>query len=258
MRAGRRSVGSLSDESDQRDRQRADRQVDVEDPAPRQVVGEHAAEQRPGHAGDHEDHLDVALVAPTLARGHDLGDDRHRERHQPAGAQALEGAEADQLGEVLSGAAQRRTGEEHGDRGEEERLAAVEVARAAPQRHRDGGAEQIGGDDPRKLVDPAEVADDRRQRRGHDRLVERREQHRQQQAGEGRAEVGGCGLSHTNNVATTNIVSTYDLCGRAEAAPVRARLHACVPRYFRPTATRDFSSSSFSEPPLAITVNASR
>jgi hypothetical protein len=154
------------------------------------MVGEHAAQQRPGDAGDHEDHLDVALVAPALTRGHDLGDDRHRERHQPAGAQALQRAEGDQLRQVLRGAAQRRPGEEDADGGEEQRLAAVEVARPPPQRHGHGGAQQVGGDDPRELIEPTEVAHDRGQRRGHDRLVERREQHRQQQAGEGRAEVG--------------------------------------------------------------------
>jgi hypothetical protein len=152
------------------------------------VVGEDAAEQRAGDAREHERHLDVALVAPALAWGDDVGDDRHRQRHQAAGAEALEAAEPDQLAEALRHAAQRGAGQEHGDRGLEEPLAPVQVADAPPQRRRDGRREQVGGHDPRQVVDPAEVADDRRERRRDDRLVQRRQQHRQQQAGEGQRE----------------------------------------------------------------------
>jgi hypothetical protein len=148
------------------------------------VVGEDAAEQRSGDAGEDEDQLDVALVAPALARRDDLADDRHRQRHQPAGAEALEGAEADQLAERAGHAGQSRAGQEDDDRRDEQRLASVEIAGAPPQRHRDGGAQQVGGDDPGELVEATEVADDRGQRRGHDRLVQRRQEHRQQQAAE--------------------------------------------------------------------------
>ena len=46
----------------------AERDVDVEDPAPRQVVGEEAAEQRPGDARRAEHGAEVALVAAPLPR----------------------------------------------------------------------------------------------------------------------------------------------------------------------------------------------
>ena len=142
---------------DRRQRERADRQVHVEDPAPGELR-EHAAEQRARDAREHEHHLDVALVAAALARRHEVGDDRHRERHQPAGAEALEAAEGDQLAEALREPAQRRAEQEDRDRGLEQALAAVQVGRTTPQRDRDGGGQQVGGDDPGEPVDPAEVA----------------------------------------------------------------------------------------------------
>src|SRR6266540_310593 len=117
------------------------------------MVGEEAAEEGSGDACEHEDHLDVALVTAALARRDDVRDDRHRERHQAAGAQPLKRAEGDQLAERLRGARERRTGEEYSDRAEEEGLTAVEVADPAPERGRDGRGQEIGGDDPRELVE---------------------------------------------------------------------------------------------------------
>ena len=52
----------------------ADRQVDVEDPAPGEVLDDHAAEQRPGDAREAEHRPEQALVAAALARGHDVAD----------------------------------------------------------------------------------------------------------------------------------------------------------------------------------------
>ena len=60
-------------------------------------------------------------------------------------------------------------------------LAAEQVAEFAVQRHDDGRAEQVGGDDPRQVVEAAEFADDGRQRGRDDGLIERGEQHDQQQ-----------------------------------------------------------------------------
>ena len=63
-------------------------------------------------------------------------------------------------------------------------LPPVQVAELAEERRRDRLREQVGGDDPRELVEAAEVADDRGERGGHDRLVDRRQQHAQDQAAE--------------------------------------------------------------------------
>ena len=73
---------------------RSDGQVDVEDPAPREVVDEEAAEQRPGDRRDAEHRADQAHVAAALPRRDDVGDDRLRADHEPAGADALDRAEA--------------------------------------------------------------------------------------------------------------------------------------------------------------------
>ena len=82
---------------DHAERERADRQVDVEDPAPRQVVDEEAAEQRPDHRRDAEDGAEEALVAAAVARRDDVADDGDRDHDQPAAAEPLQRAERDQL-----------------------------------------------------------------------------------------------------------------------------------------------------------------
>ena len=75
-----------------------------------------------------------------------------------------------------------RAEQEDDDREQEEVLPPVDVAELAVQRHRDGRGEHVRREDPRVLRDPAEVADDLRQRRRHDRLIERGEQQRHHQA----------------------------------------------------------------------------
>ena len=62
---GMRRYGQPQLGGDDRDGDGADGQVDVERPAPAQVVDEEAAEHRPGDAGDREDH---ALVARASGR----------------------------------------------------------------------------------------------------------------------------------------------------------------------------------------------
>ena len=113
------------------DRERADGQVDVEDPAPGEVVDEEAAEQRAGDRRDREDGADQAHVAAALARRDDVGDDRLRADHESAGADSLQRPEADQLPHRLREAGEHRAGEEDQDRGEEDRLAADTCRRAS-------------------------------------------------------------------------------------------------------------------------------
>ena len=125
------------------DGDRADRQVDVEDPAPREVVDEEAAEQRPGDRRDGEHRADQAHVATALPRRDDVGDDRLRADHQAAGADALERAERDQLLHRLAEPGEHRAGEEDQDRGQEDGLAPVHVAELAVDRRRDRRREQV-------------------------------------------------------------------------------------------------------------------
>ena len=106
----------VEDGGDHEERDRADRQVDVEDPAPREVVDEEAAEQRADDRRHAEDGAEEALVLAAVARRDDVADDGDRRREQAAGAETLQRAERDQLGHVLRDAAQRRADEEDDDR----------------------------------------------------------------------------------------------------------------------------------------------
>ena len=94
----------------------ADRQVDVEDPAPGQLVREEAADQRPGHARHSEDGADVALIAAALSWRQDVADYRHRHREDAARAEPLDAARHDQLRHVLGNAREQRAGDEDADR----------------------------------------------------------------------------------------------------------------------------------------------
>jgi hypothetical protein len=58
------------------------------------------------------------------------------------------------------------------------------VAQLAVQRHDHGRRDEVRGDDRRHLPEVTEIAGDGRQRRSHDRLVERAEQHHEHQPGE--------------------------------------------------------------------------
>ena len=169
----------LSRDDDQRDG--ADRQVDVEDPVPGELLDEDAAEQRADDARDAEDRAEEPLVATAFARRDDVADDRLRTDHQAAAAETLDGPERDQLGQGLAEPREGRAAQEDDDRRLEEELAPVLVAELAPQRRRDGRGEQVGDDDPGEVRRAVEVGDDRRQRGRDDRLVERRQEHPEHQ-----------------------------------------------------------------------------
>jgi hypothetical protein len=151
------------------------------------IVDEEAADQRADHRRDPEHTTEQALVAAAVARRHEVADDRHGRHEQSASPQPLQRAEDDQLGHVLREAAERGADQEQDDRDLQHELAAVEVAELPVQRRRDRRREQVRGDDPGEVRDAAEVADDGRQCRRHDRLVERREQQHEEQRREDQA-----------------------------------------------------------------------
>jgi hypothetical protein len=106
--------------------------------------------------------------------------------HQAAGAEALEAAEQHELGHRLRGARQRGARQEDHDRDLEELLAPVHVAELSVERRRGRGGQQVARDHPGEVVHAAQVADDRGQSGGHDRLVERGQQHAEHQRAEDR------------------------------------------------------------------------
>ena len=160
-------------------RERAQRQVDEEDPAPRRGVGQRAAEQRAGHRGGRPRGADVALVLAALARREEVGDRGLAQRNQAARAHALQRPEGDQLAHRLRRPAERGPEQEDRDRDDEEPPPPVEVAQLAVERDGHRGREQVRGDDPREVLEPVQVGDDVRQRGRDDRLVERGEQRRE-------------------------------------------------------------------------------
>jgi hypothetical protein len=84
--------GTDRDAQDGRDdgeRDDPDGEVDVEDPAPAQMLGEQAAEQRPENAARPEDRTEQALVLAPFAGRDEVADDRHRQHHQPAATDTL-------------------------------------------------------------------------------------------------------------------------------------------------------------------------
>ena len=166
---------------DDDERDAADRQVDEEDPAPARVVDDEAADRRADDRRRGEDRADQALPAAAVARRDDVADHGEREREEPAGADALHRAEDDELRHRRREAAERRAEQEDDDREEEQVLAAVDVAELPVERHGHRRGEHVRGEDPRVLRDPAEVADDARQRGRDDRLVERGEKQRHHQ-----------------------------------------------------------------------------
>lgn len=158
--------------------------VDVEAPAPGEVVGEVAAQQGAGDRGQAEGGADQAHEPAALAGRHDVRDDRLHADHQAARADTLHRAEGDQLVHGLGPAGERRADDEDQDRELEDAFAAEEVAELAVDRQADGGGEQVGGDRPGHLVQAVQLADDLRQRGGDDHLLERGEQQRQHQSDE--------------------------------------------------------------------------
>ena len=111
-----RRKGSRKHDGGHDKRDDAERDVDVEAPAPGEVLGEQAADRRSGDARDREHRHAVGLVLASVARREDVAGDRHRERHDPAGAEALDGAAGDQLDHRVREPGQHRSDEEDADR----------------------------------------------------------------------------------------------------------------------------------------------
>ena len=115
-------------------RDRTDRDVDVEDPTPGQLLDEDAPEQRPDHAGQPEHRTEQALIAATFTGRDDVADDRLGTDHQSAAAEPLDGPEGDQLDHGMAEPGQDRAGQEDDDGGLEEHLSSVLVSELAPKR----------------------------------------------------------------------------------------------------------------------------
>src|SRR6266542_3063288 len=81
-------------------------QVDVEDPAPRDGVGQEPADQRTHERGHAPDSGEVPLHLRAALEAIEVVDDGHADGDERARAQPLDGAKRDQLGHALGEAGQ--------------------------------------------------------------------------------------------------------------------------------------------------------
>lgn len=127
------------------------------------------ANRRAGNTGDAPDAAGHALDASALFDREEVADDRQHHRQHGPGAEALDGAEEDELLHRLAEAAEPGAEQKQRATDKEDWLAAVEVCQLAVERYGDRRGQKIDGEDPAKKVEPAEVANDGRNCRGDDR-----------------------------------------------------------------------------------------
>ena len=162
---------------------RADGQVDEEDPVPAEVVRQPAAQQRADDGGDAEDGAEEALVAAPLTGREEVADDGQRDGEDGARADALDAPEEDEALHRPREGRQERAQQEDADTEEQHEPAAVDVRELAVEDTRDGGRQQVAGDDPGvELVGPTQLAHDARQGHAHDGLVQGGQEGHQQDA----------------------------------------------------------------------------
>ena len=170
------SVSILPGERDQRE---PDRDVEPEDPLPRDPLDDGAADERADRDAEAADPApDPERRAAPLGRER-LGDQGQGERGDDRRAESLQGSRRDQR---VDRGRQRRQGRGAGedpDADPEHPLAAEPVAErgAGDQQHRE--RQRVGVDRPLERLDrAAEVRSDRRQRDADDEVVERRHEER--------------------------------------------------------------------------------
>ncbi len=148
-------------ERDQRHREQADRTVDQKAPVPGDIVGQPAAERRPDHRRDHHGDAEQREGLAALFRREGSRQDRLRDRHHAAAAEALQDAEQQQRLQIPGKSAQHRAHGEQRQADQEEALAAEQPGEEAAGRQGDGVGDQIGGHHPGRLVlaDPHAAGD---------------------------------------------------------------------------------------------------
>jgi len=147
-----------------------------------QVVREKAPEDRPNDARRHEHRRGIALNDWALARAQQIGDHGLRKRQESAATESLERPSGDEKWHGGRDRTAQRPCNEYADADQHHAAPAINVGKLAEQRRRHCGADEIGGHNPRKVLDIAEYPPHRRQGRCHDGLFERGEKHRQHDA----------------------------------------------------------------------------
>jgi hypothetical protein len=124
----------------------ADRDVDLEDPPPAEVVGDEATRGGADDRAEAEHAAEQALDAAAILGREEVANDCEDGGEQHAAEDALDASEHDQLRHVLRQPAHHRRGDEADHAREQEWLAAEEVAELARDRgHRGRGHEVCRG-----------------------------------------------------------------------------------------------------------------
>jgi hypothetical protein len=175
-------------------------QVDVEAPAPADVVGKGAAQQGPRNARDPPHGADQAEGHGPLAQGQGVGQDDDAAGEQAGGADAGQGpADDERVARGRDGADQAANLEdEHGGQvGPLDAEHAVERAVGGLQR---GRGQQVGGAVPADVLDGLKLARDGAQGGRDDGLVQRDEEDGQAQRGDDERQLDARRVDHVGVV----------------------------------------------------------
>ena len=156
------------------DDERADGDVDEEDPRPAEAAGQCPSEQDAGGSAAARDGAPDAECKVALAPfAEDGGQDREGRRGEQRRAEALQGAEGDQRAFRPGKAVQQRADGEERQPGDEQAPAPEQVGEAAAEEQHAAEEDRVGSDHPLQArLREVQVGADRRQRHVHDRDVE--------------------------------------------------------------------------------------
>ena len=170
-----------------------DGHVEVEDPAPAGPLGEDAAEDDAGGAGEARDGGPGAERDVAVARVREGGrQDRERGRGHHRGADSLGEPGGDEHAVVVGGAGDERGGREQDQAADQDSATADEVGRATAEQEEAAVGEHVAADDPlQALLREAQLVLDRRQSDVDDRDVEEVEELDEQEQRECRGAATG-------------------------------------------------------------------
>ena len=133
-------------------RKNSDRNIDEENPAPGEVVGDPAAESRTDRRRRDDRHSVDGECHAAFGGRKCIGQNRLLARLQSAAARALQNAADDQNGQIRRESAQERADREQGHAAHVEILAADDRRKPAAQRKNDGVRNKIGSENPGAFV----------------------------------------------------------------------------------------------------------
>jgi hypothetical protein len=173
VEAAGRAAALVEAAGGERQQRQPNRDVEPEDPVPRDAFDDGAADQRPERHAEARDPRPRADRQPALLGGEGVGQQRQRQRRHHGGADALEGARGDQRAGRRREGGGGRSEREDREADEEHAAAAEAVAERGPGEQQDRVGERVGVDRPLERLDRrAEVLADRGQRVGDDQVVE--------------------------------------------------------------------------------------